>query len=588
MIVGFLINAIYPIIGISQPLSTVPVLLTMTGLTLTLFAISLKRNIQQTLDLFKLPEINLTSNFFKALLLTSLPLLGIIGAIYRNFTVPLLIIIVAALFVLTVISKSIIPSRLYPFLIFMICLGLALQFTLMSQHTMGNDAPLEYRTFLLTKNDGLWQPLSNVGQVEIYYNSMLSITILPTIYSTLVNINTELLFKILYPFIFCFVPVTLYKILSKQGWKPNSALIAALFLISSPLVFYGAEPLSVNRQIIGELFLVLSIYLLLETDVDFKKKTPLLIAFGAMTVVSHYSLMFLYLGFLIFVFLFLKIGRKSDKLPSITFILLMFSITFIWYSFFSSPLLPEAASTINNIISNFGSDLSNPAARSVELFTTKANFTIASPINWGLFGLVHIFVLIGLLLVTFKPKNIELIFKYRVMIIFSGILFFAIVVVPNFAPTLNFSRFYAIAFLFLAPCFVLGGKVFLNWFLSAVSKITHKQNWNSKANMAILLIAILASAYYLSQSGFINHVVGGSIQSYTLDWDKTLNINMNSSSEPAAKSNFYTAYTPNQDVYSATWLSRNLANTSIVYADSISIYHPLHVFGLISTLNTLT
>ena len=163
------------------------------------------------------------------------------------------------------ISTRLIPTNLYPLLIFTICLALAFQFTLMSQHIMGNDAPLEYRVYDLTAISGHWSPLTTGGQVEIYYTSMLSITILPTIFSVLLNLNGELLFKLFYPLIFSLVPLTLYKIFTKQGWKSKHALLAALFLISSPLVFYGVEPLSVNRQIIGEFFLVLSIFLILES-----------------------------------------------------------------------------------------------------------------------------------------------------------------------------------------------------------------------------------------------------------------------------------------------------------------------------------
>ena len=362
MFIGFLINEFYPILGISQPLSTIPLMLTMSGVTLVLFAVGLRRGNQGTLNLVEFPKTDLAGPFVKAIPLAFLPIIGIIGAIYRDFAVPLLIIAVAVLFVFCMLSTRLIPTKLYPFLIFVICLALALQFTLMSQHVMGNDAPLEYRVYMLTAINGHWSPLTIGAQVEIYYASMLSITILPTVYSVLVNVNGELLFKVLFPLVFCFVPLTLYKILSKQGWKSKTALLAAFFFISSPLVFYGAEPLSINRQIIGEFFLILSIFLILGTEVSSKKKTSLLIIFGAAVVVSHYSLMFIYLGYLVFVFLVSKISRKSDTVLSAKFVLLMFGIALGWYFSYASPLLPEIHSTILRIFSNFGADLSNPAA----------------------------------------------------------------------------------------------------------------------------------------------------------------------------------------------------------------------------------
>ena len=581
MFIGFLINELYPVLGISQPLSTMPLTLTMSGVTLILFVVGLSGDIQQSLSLIGFPSIDLTSRFVKAIPLAFLPVLGIIGAIYRDFAVPLLIIAVAVLFILSMLSTRLIPTNLYPFLIFGICLALALQFTLMSQHIMGNDAPLEYYVYHLTAIAGHWSPLVAVGQVEIYYNSMLSITILPTVFSALLNVNGELLFKVFFPIVFCFVPLTLYNILSKQEWKVRTSLLATLFFISGPLVFYGAEPLSLNRQIIGEFFLILSIFLILETKFNTKNKTLLLIIFGAALAVSHYTLLFIYIGFLAFVLIVSKIRNKSHPAVNLRLVLITFIISLSWYLAYSTPLLPEIKDTFGNIVSNVHSDLSNPlvVTASSNLFVGHPISNVASPINWGFFAAVHFLIVVGILIVTFRPKYVQIGFTYRVMIFFSGVILFATLTVPNFAPIINFSRFYALTMLFLAPCFVLGGEAILHLVKRVGIKITGRHNWHFKVNITVLIIAILASSYFLSQSGFINHVTGGSILSFTLDWDKSLNLNMSTSFEPAAKVNFYTVYTPDEDVLSAEWLSANMANNSFIYSDSIANYHPLHIWG---------
>ena len=582
MFIGFMINMLYPILGISQPLSTIPLTLTMSGVTLVLFVVGLSGDTQRSLSLIGFPSIDLTSGFVQAIPLTFLPVLGIIGAIYRDFTVPLLIIAVALLFILSVLSTRLIPTNLYPFLIFMICLALALQFTLMSQHIMGNDAPLEYYVYHLTAIAGHWNPLVAVGQIEIYYSSMLSITVLPTVFSALLNVNGELLFKVLFPIVFCFVPLTLYNILSKQEWKVRTSLLATLFFISGPLVFYGAEPLSLNRQIIGEFFLILSIFLILETKFNSKNKTLLLTIFGAALAVSHYTLLFIYIGFLAFVLIVSKIKNKSHPAVNIRLFLITFIISLSWYLTYSTPLLPEIKDTFGNIISNVHSDLSNPlvVTASSNLFVGRPISNVASPINWGLFAAVHFLIVVGILIVTFRPKYVRIGFTYRVMIFFSGVILFATFVVPNFAPIINFSRFYALTMLFLAPCFVFGGEAILHLVKRVGIKITGRHNWHFKVNVTVL-IAVLACSYFLSQSGFVNHVTGGSTLSFTLDWDKSLNLNMSTSFEPAAKVNFYIVYTPEEDVFSAEWLSANMANNSFIYSDSIANYHPLHIWGLI-------
>lgn len=580
MFVGYLINELYPILGISQPLSTIPLISTICVVTLALSVLGLRSDSQEFLGLIFSTNENLKGPFFKAIPLVLIPVIGLTGAIYRDLTVPLLIIAVAVLFILSMLSTRLIPRQLYPLLIFSICLALALQFTLMSQHIMGNDAPLEYRVYQLTSVNERWESLTTAGQVEIYYNSMLSITIFPTIFSVLLNVNGELLFKVLFPMIFSLVPLVLYKILVKQALSSKASLLAALFLISSPIVFYGVEPLSINRQIIGQFFFILSMLLIFKVEDRSNTKNILLVVFGAALAVSHYSLTFIYLGYLVYTLFISKLTRKSVPVLSVKFVLLMFVIALSWYLSYASPLLPSINSTFINVLSNFQSDFSNPAARSSDLFASHQISNIASVINWVVFALVHFFIVVGILLVIFAPKFKKIGFNFKLIVFFSSALMFLVFAVPNFAPILNFSRFYAMSMLFLAPCFVLGGEGVVALVKYVFAKVP-RHKWNLKSNLALVLIAILASSYFLSQSGFVNHVLGGSTLSTTLAWDRTIKLNMSTSFEPAVKVGFYVSYTPHQDVLSAKWLATKMSNDSLIFADSISIYHPLHVFALI-------
>jgi uncharacterized membrane protein len=91
-----------------------------------------------------------------------------------------------------------------------------------------------------------------------------------------------------------------------------------------------------------------------------------------------------------------------------------------------------------------------------------------------------------------------------------------------------------------------------------------------------LLIAIILSAYFLSQVGFVNRVTGGAIHAYTIDFDR-----MKTSNESQVKIGFYTAYIPTQDVFSASWLLSHKVGTAEVFADSLSATHVLVSYGLI-------
>ena len=139
---------------------------------------------------------------------------------------------------------------------------------------------------------------------------MLSVTILPTIYYSLMNCSGEVIFKSLYPFVFSLVPVALFTVYSKQLAKTTSFL-ASIFFVSGSIVFYGVEPLSLNRQIIGTLFLALSILIIIDKSLSVGKRRFLLIVFGGALIVSHYSLLLIYLFLVISLYIILKVKRTS-------------------------------------------------------------------------------------------------------------------------------------------------------------------------------------------------------------------------------------------------------------------------------------
>jgi uncharacterized membrane protein len=102
---------------------------------------------------------------------------------------------------------------------------------------------------------------------------------------------------------------------------------------------------------------------------------------------------------------------------------------------------------------------------------------------------------------------------------------------------------------------------------------------NMHGKIALLLVAILFSAYFLSQQGFINYVTGGAIHSRTFDYHR-----METSSDPLTQISFYSTYTPTQDVFSAVWLSKYSTASSIVYSDLSSLIFVLTSKGLVPGL----
>lgn len=190
---------------------------------------------------------------------------------------------------------------------------------------------------------------------------------------------------------------------------------------------------------------------------------------------------------------------------------------------------------------------------------------------------MHFFIVIGVLGLLLKAKKMKLDPKYRVLTILSAVILFLCVTVPNIAPALNFSRFYAITILFLAPCFVLGGETLVGISENVLRRATSRRSLSNTHNQisTVLLCAVLIG-YFLSQSGFINCVTGAAPQSFSLDYNR-----IRTSTDRSLEINFYSVYIPEQDVFGAVWLSKHMGESSTIYADYVSVDCVLTSYGLI-------
>jgi len=588
MFVGLLVNTLYVILGLSQPLSIIPLTAAMSTFTLIIFFVSYRRDF--SINFVSLDGmLKATRNYLPlTLVLIILPILSIVGALYVN--IPIMIIlsltIIAVLCVLSIASNKLILSKSYPFLIFSISISILLVNLLMSKYIIGDDANLEYYVFKVTQIRGYWGPLNTDTNPwnPVAFNSLLSITLLPNVYSVLTNIQNEMLFKILYPFIFSLVPVTLYGIYENETGK-LIGLLSTVFFVFSSAAFFG-ELITVNRQIIGEFFLMLSILLWLDKKLPIREKRILLIIFGVSIAISTYSLTTIYLIFVTFVVIISSTKSKFDDTFNASTVLAIFGLTFLWYAFSSSSTLTSTLTlmltTFRNVIAQLTNFRYGVGAGSVGVVTSLPQVpTLATWINLVVSGVVNLLLAIGILAVILLSERMKISDRYKLITVFAAIILALSFLFPVIAETINFTRFYGIALLFLSSCFTIGALSSLK----IIQSILRKRNANQKNNIAflnkhgkttLLFVAVLLGAYFLSQSGFINYVTGGGIRSSTFDYYR-----IKTSSDPQAQSLFYYTYIPEQDVFSAVWLSRYANASSIVYADVGSEAHVLTSEGLI-------
>ena len=138
MFMGLLVNELYLFLGFSQPLSTIPLTVAISAFTLTVFFIEYRRDLSETLKLKTSFEGKLKNVFPLSIILFLLPLLSAIGVLYLNvFVILLSDAIIAALCVMSVVSRRLVPENLFPFLIFSISIALICQVLLTSKYIVG-------------------------------------------------------------------------------------------------------------------------------------------------------------------------------------------------------------------------------------------------------------------------------------------------------------------------------------------------------------------------------------------------------------------------------------------------------------------
>lgn len=579
MFIGLLINELYPLFGISRPLSTTPLLITISGLTLIFLTISYRQDLARR-NSNSVLKLGAREFSWQALFLVFLPLLSIVGALYMSNPILLLmIVLIAVLYAVSLFSSRIVPVKLYPLVIFVISISLLFHTSLISQYLMGWDIHAEYYVFKLTEIQGYWHTPGIVAfQTQINdINSMASVTILPAMYSLLLNIGGESIFKLIFPFLFALVPLVFYRIYEQQTGK-MVALLAAFFLLSSDIGFYGAETLSLARQMIAQLFVALSIFILVNKNLDQRNKRILFMTFGAAIVVSYYGLAYIYLFYIAFTFILLY-RKGSKKELNLTLVLLLFAVTFLWYIYVSNSPLAKLEEDAGRIFNMFTTDLFSTEARSSSTFSAL-NPTVAQSVV----GLVHkllyyvqyLFIAIGGLGVILKPKEAGFTPEFRWLSILNMFVMALCLIVPNLAPTLNLSRFYMITLPFLAPCFVLGGRSVSRWAEKAATLRLRKPRQRSYRNIELWLVTIVLIASFLFQVGFANHVTGVWPYSYSLDLNRKM-----TSNDLSIRIGVYNAYVPEQDVLGARWLSENMKKTSKVYADETSRTNVLTSYALL-------
>ncbi|UTB33074.1 MAG: DUF2206 domain-containing protein [Methanobacterium sp. ERen5] len=473
MFFGMLVDLVYPYLGINFPISTVPLLITFTIFTGLLCYLSFRRDRD-----FDQPEILDTTGLSVPILaFLLLPFTAIFGTYLINSYQNNILLIIMFFLIATVpflVAFKKLPKKIYPLAIFSMALTLVLSTSLITNHITGWDINLEFYFTNLVNNASYWN-----SSIPDLLNAMLSLVIIVPIFSKISGTSIVVIYKVIYPLIFVFIPLGLYSLFKRQ--TNTKIAFFACFLFISIFMFFLEMPY-LARQEIGELFFVLMLMLMVERDISDRNIIILTVVFIPALLVSHYSMDYIYIflattAYLLILLRNIKLYEKYPKLgkwPILSFffkpadsterpkmryklqLILLFSITILYYLLVSSSVLFNLTlTTINNLITLGYRFLFNPSAlMAVGIVTSEKSFLRSIALVFHL--LIEAIIAVGILALICRRTKMKINENFALFTVMSFVLLIMVLVVPFLAGALNPERFYQIALIFLALFFVIG------------------------------------------------------------------------------------------------------------------------------------
>lgn len=557
MLIGFFINLIYPLIRISNPISLLPLIITVSIFVVVLSFLSYLRDKD-----FSNPDFinfkDLLSPY--VLFLFLIPFLAIFGTYLMNWykihiLIVVLLVVISLIIILFAFDK--IPKKLYPLTIFIISISILFQTSLISNYITGFDIQSEYYLANLVIKNAFWNLNLNAD-----YNNMLSVTMLAPILSIISKINLDWIFKIVYPLIFSSVPLGLYIVFKKQSTE-KIAFLSSLFFMSY-LVFY-IELIALARQEIAELFIVLLILVMITKNISNITRSFFFIIFGISLIISHYGITYIYMFSILIVYFVILLNEhyniknsfnfifknnktdviknkdSYDKTLTFTFVLFFIVFALSWYMYISSAKsLIVFLNLVTSIAGSLTTEFFNPASVQSLAIIQAATSPLHSLFHYGNYA-IEFFIIIGTLSILLNDK-MKFRKEYMAFILINIIIQLGAFTVPYLSGAFNSERLYQITLIFLAPACIIGGLTFLD-IIYRILKI-FKIQINNFSDKKIILLSIFFVMFLLFSSQFIYYLT---------------NENPNSI---AFNSTLDTANYNEMEIQSANWLNNNGVNVS--------------------------
>ena len=548
MFFGLLLNNLSLSFGYETPLSTIPLLISFNTAIIALAIIGYRLNKNK---IFSLPNLNLsTSEKVFLIVPISFPALSIFGMNLMNTTdnniiLMLLLFLIPIYVIFVCFFNHKFPKRLYPVVIFLISISLLLLMALRSNHLIGVDTHTEYYYFQTTLSNLHW---SIFGHSTL--DACLSISLLPTIYRSILNIPSELLFKVLYPLVYSITPLIVY-ILSKKYIGESYAFLASCFFMFQHIFLLTTAN---ARTCTAVMFFALAMMTLFNDKIYPLKKRVLFIVFMASCMVSHYSTTYIFFFIMLGAFIGMEIVSKkytAKKVVSLTIVILFFSMVFFWYSQVTEAAFNAGVSFVEKTLSNlnrffveesrgggtqavFGEGIGQKGTpHKIEFIFTWLTFAF---IGVGIITLIRKYKEMSFPELNFKrPEFLKDKFEvtyFMIALLCAGLLI-VMVALPFISTGYGIDRLYATGITILSVFFVVGGVM-----ISRGLKV--------RAYLIILLVLI---PYFFCVTGVTYQMFG-----------VPRAIILNSEGKP-----HMSLCTHDQDAYAAKWLKKYGEDSTKIY-----------------------
>jgi len=551
MSLALVMNFLYPKIDITHPISTYPLAITISSITLLLCCLWYLRN-EQFLTVVNISINNPILPYIFALLL--IPFLAIFGAILLNFYndntfLLFLIALLSLLLLLAVLDK--VPKETYTLVVWVISISLLLQATLASSYiAWGWDMTKETSFSALTTAKGYWD-----SSIQWNINALPSIVLLQPVYSILTDLNIIWTRKIIYPIIYSILPVIAFQYFRRQ-LNDKNALVSCFYL----MVFYSFYTL-LSRNIrtgTAEVFMALVLLTVTDDRLSFFQKKIFSIIFLISLILSHHATSYIFLYALITALVIHTLLRRLRSyktstrtiLLSPTYVALAMILTISWYMY-------TTGSTGYNTLVSFSYDTLNTIF--TEFFTPKGSlskyFQEALPLSIQASKYLLIistgFIVVGILdslldLISNKPLKFQYEYIYLSMA-FSVILFTSLYVAK-----FNIARIGHILLLLLSPFLIVG----INRLITSI-KFFWKYSGTKENKSSQLFASIFLIILFLFSSGFFSEtLIKGDDYAPHILISKNRIMSSKTITSIEAKDYLYKIYVDDQDFASSRWLMR--------------------------------